>query len=224
MPQTARRDCGPTSFCTSPPRAMSTGRSTARAFIETNIVGTYRPPRSGARTTGARSTAGQRSRLSASTMSRPTRSSASLGDERRVHRRLALSAQFALFRVEGRVRPPRPRLAPHLRAAGRALQLLQQLRPLSVSREAHPADRSSTALEGKPLPVYGTRRECARLALCRRPRARAAARRDARARVGESYNVGGDSESEQSRRRRGHLRARRSSWRPIADRPRDTPR
>ncbi len=33
-------------------------------------------------------------------------------------------------------------------------QLLQQLRTLSVSREAHPPDRHHT-LEGKTLPVYG---------------------------------------------------------------------
>ena len=49
------------------------------------------------------------------------------------------------------------------------------------------------ALEGKPLPVYRQRRECARLALCRGPCPRAPLIAE-RGRVGDSYNVGGNCE------------------------------
>ena len=53
-----------------------------------------------------------------------------------VHRGHALRAVLALFGVEGGVRPSRPRLARDLRPAGRALQLLEQLRALSTSRKS----------------------------------------------------------------------------------------
>src|SRR3546814_14363305 len=47
---------------------------------------------------------------------------------------------LALLGQQGGLRPLRARLAPYLRASGCHQQLLQQLRPLPVSREADPAD------------------------------------------------------------------------------------
>ena len=43
-----------------------------------------------------------------------------------------VKAAIALFRVEGRIGPSRPRLGPHLWLAGARHQLLEQLRPLSL--------------------------------------------------------------------------------------------
>ncbi len=64
------------------------------------------------------------------------------------------------------------------------------------------------ALEGKPLPVYGTRRERARLAACRGPRRGAArGRREGQARRELQYRR--RRRAAQSRGRRGDLRSRR---------------
>src|SRR3546814_2788050 len=57
-----------------------------------------------------------------------------------LHRGDALPAELALLGQQGGLRPLRARLAPYLRASGCHQQLLQQLRPLPVSREADPAD------------------------------------------------------------------------------------
>ena len=63
--------------------------------------------------------------------------------------------------------------APHLRPAGAHLELLEQLRALSLPREAHSADDPQRA--GRQAAAgLRRRRQCARLALCRGPRARAA--------------------------------------------------
>ena len=51
-----------------------------------------------------------------------------------------LRAQLAVRSLQGRQRSPRPRLRPHLWPARHHLQLLQQLRPLPVPREAHSLD------------------------------------------------------------------------------------
>ena len=65
----------------------------------------------------------------------------SLGSRRPgVLRDHALRAQQSLRRVEGRVRPPRARLLSHLRSANAHHQLLEQLRPVPVSREADSTD------------------------------------------------------------------------------------
>ena len=71
-------------------------------------------------------------------------------------------------------------------------QLLEQFRPLPFSRKAHSADDPQRA---RRQAAAGLRqgRECARLALCRGPRARSAAIAE-RGRVGESYNVGANCE------------------------------
>ena len=71
-----------------------------------------------------------------------------------VHRDDAVRAEQPVLGVEGRVRPPGARLSPHLRAADAHHQLLEQLRAVSVSGEADPADDPQRA-RGKPLPVYG---------------------------------------------------------------------
>ena len=96
--------------------------------------------------------------------------------QRHLHRGDALCAVVALFGVEGRVRPSRSRLARDLRPAGRAFQLLEQLRALSLPRKADPADHPERA---RRQAAAGLRqgRECARLALCRGSCAGARARR-----------------------------------------------
>ena len=92
----------------------------------------------------------------------------SLGPDRQVHRDHALRAQLALFRQQGRVRPSGARLAPHLRPADARHQLLQQLRPLSLPREADPADHHPRAARREPAGLRQGR-ERARLAACRGP-------------------------------------------------------
>ena len=77
---------------------------------------------------------------SASSTSRPTRSTARSGPTGAVHRDDALRSVLALFGVEGCLGPSRDRLAAHLRPAGDRLELLEQLRALPVPGEAHPAD------------------------------------------------------------------------------------
>ena len=98
---------------------------------------------------------------------------------------------IALLGLEGRCRPSGARLSPHLRSADAHDQLLQQLRPVSVSGEAHPADDSSTPLDGKPLPVYGDGRNVRDWLYvddhCAAIRAVLAG-----GRPGETYNVGGN--------------------------------
>ena len=94
-------------------------------------------------------------------------------------------------------RPPRPRPitssrpGAHLRLAGDDHQLLQQLRPLSVPREADSADDPQRARWQAAAGLW-RRRQRARLALRRGPRAALAI--VARGRTGETYNVGGRNE------------------------------
>ena len=121
-------------------------------FMQTNVVGTFTLLASGARLLAQ--LAARARDASASTMSRPTRSSARLGEDGLLPRGLPLSAQLALLGLEGRIRPLRARLASHLWPADADHQLLQQLRAVSFSREAHPAD-DPQCVGGKPLPVYG---------------------------------------------------------------------
>ena len=83
---------------------------------------------------------------------------------RRLHGRDALRAVLALFGLEGRVRPSRARLARDLRPAGRALQLLQQLRAVPLPRKAHPAGHPQRA-RGEAAAGLRQGRERARLAL-----------------------------------------------------------
>ena len=118
----------------------------------------------------------------------------SLGADRAVHRDDALRAQLALLRLQGRQRPPRARLSSHLRAAGAHHQLLQQLRPLPVSREADPADDPQRAWRGKPLPVYGDGDNVRDWLYVDGPLPGHAAACCRRGTPGETYNIGGHSE------------------------------
>ena len=85
-----------------------------------------------------------------------------------LHRGDALPAEQPLFRQQGRRRSSRARLGANLRPAGGDHQLLQQLRTVAVSREADPADDPERA-RGQGAAGLRRRRQCARLALCRRP-------------------------------------------------------
>ena len=140
---------------TSPPRAMSTAPSTV-------------PP------TSSRPTSSALSRCSRQALDLLERRSpaerqhrfrfhhistdevfGSLGAGRPFHRDHALRPALALFGVQGGVGPSGPRVGPHLWAAGAGDQLLEQLRALSLSREADPAGHPPRARRAKPLPVYG---------------------------------------------------------------------
>ena len=84
-------------------------------------------------------------------------------DERHLHRGDALCAVLALFGVEGGGRSFRPRLARDLRPAGRAFQLLEQLRAVPLSRKADPAGHPQRA-RGQAAAGLRQGRECPRLA------------------------------------------------------------
>ena len=88
-----------------------------------------------------------------------------------LHRGDAVPAQLALLGEQGRVGPPRPGLAPHLRPADAGDQLLEQLRPLPVPREADPAVHLQRP--GRQAAAgLRRRRQRPRLALRRGPRPR----------------------------------------------------
>ncbi len=87
----------------------------------------------------------------------------------------------SVCRVESCVRSPGARLSPHLWPADADHELLEQLRALSISREADSADDPQRARRESAAGVWGWQ-ECPRLALCggslRSDRNRAAARAD----------------------------------------------
>ena len=56
-----------------------------------------------------------------------------------LHRGHAVQPEQPVLRLQGRLRPPGPRLGAQLRRAGDDLELLQQLRALAAHREVHPA-------------------------------------------------------------------------------------
>ncbi len=74
----------------------------------------------------------------------------------------------SLLRIQGRVRPFRPRLAPHLWPAGADDQLLEQLRAAPVPGKADPADDRQRA-RGQAAAGLRRREERPRLAVRRRP-------------------------------------------------------
>ena len=110
-----------------------------------------------------------------------------------VHRDDAVRAQQPVLGVQGRVRPPRARLSPHLRPADAHDELLEQLRPVSVSREADPADDRQRA---RGQAAAGLRRRPATCATGSTSTitARRFARCSTRGRPGETYNIGGNAE------------------------------
>ncbi len=61
-----------------------------------------------------------------------------------LHRDYALRSALPVFGQQGLQRPPGAGLPPHLRPAHHPDQLLQQLRPLPVPREAHAPDDTRT--------------------------------------------------------------------------------
>ena len=117
----------------------------------------------------------------------------SLGDRRVLHRGDALRPAFALFGVQGRLGPPGARLAPHLRPADAGHQLLEQLRPVPVPREADPADdpqrAGGQAAAGLRHGATTSATGCSSTitpAPCPRLRSRRGS--------GETYNIGGHTE------------------------------
>ena len=115
-----------------------------------------------------------------------------------VRRREPLPAQFTLCRVEGRLGPPRARLARDVRPADRAEQLLEQLRPLPVPRKADPAgDPEGAARQADPGLRQG------------RQRARLAARRGSCPRAPRRADAGAPRRELQYRRRRRAHQSRR---------------
>ena len=118
---------------------MSIGRSTApRPFVDTNIVGTLRAARGDAAHLATLDGAGPRLVPVSSRLHR--RGLRHARGVRHVQRRHAVRAELALCGEQGVGRSSRARLLPHVRPAGAHHQLLEQLRSVSVSREADPAD------------------------------------------------------------------------------------
>ena len=76
-----------------------------------------------------------------------------------VHRGHAVQPVVALLRLQGRLRPPGPRVGPQLRRPRDDLELLQQLRPLAAHREVHPAQDHQPH---RRRPAQGLRRRAQR--------------------------------------------------------------
>ena len=110
-----------------------------------------------------------------------------------LHRGHALQPVLALLRVQGRLRPPGPRVGPQLRRAGDGLQLLQQLRPLAAHREVHPPPDHQRHRRHPPQALR-LGRERPRLDPRRRPLLGRAGRSSSKGRIGETYLIGADGE------------------------------
>ena len=121
-----------------------------------------RAARGGARVLSATLDAARATR-SAFCMCRPTRSTARWAHGWLVQRGDAVRAELAVRGEQGRRRSSGPRLLPHLRAAGAHHELLEQLRPVSISREADPADDPERARRPSAADLW-RRRQCSRLA------------------------------------------------------------
>ncbi len=108
------------------------------AFVETNVVGTFRLLQAALiYWRGLSGLASQRFRLPSRFDGRGLWRS-SLRYEP-LHRGNALRSLVALLGFQGRLGPSGTGLAPYFRAAGHSFQLLEQLRSLSFSGEAHSA-------------------------------------------------------------------------------------
>ena len=114
----------------------------------------------------------------------------SLGPAGRFTENQSLRPEFALFGFEGGGRPFCAGLLPHLRLARAGYELLEKLRPLSVSREAGPAD-DSECLGRQAAAVYGDGQNV-RDWLYVEDHCRAPWRVLTAGRPGETYNIGGD--------------------------------
>ena len=149
------------------PSRTSIARSTVPAeFVRTNVQGTFQLL-DAARRYLARLPAERRAAFRFLHVS-TDEVYGSLGADGPVHRDEPLRSEFALFGVEGGGRSFRPGVFPHLRPAGAGDQLLEQLRPLPVSREADPADDPQRP-GGQAAAGLRRRPERARLAVRRGP-------------------------------------------------------
>ena len=149
------------------PSRTSIARSTGPAeFVRTNVQGTFQL------LDAARALSCPAAAEAAGGVSLPARLDRRgvrlAGPDRPVHRDEPLRPQFALFGVEGGGRSFRPRVLPHLRPAGAGDQLLEQLRPVPVSRKADSAD-DPQRLGGQAAAGLWRRAERARLAVRRGP-------------------------------------------------------
>ncbi len=168
---------------------MSTGSIDGPSdFIETNITGTFNLLEAPAPTDPRRKAGGLPfHHISTDEVF------GSLGPEGQFTEETPYDPRLALFRLEGRLRPPGPCLGRDLRAARRPDQLLEQLRPLPTFRKADPG-RDPERAAWAPDPGLRQGRERPRLALCRGPRGCAAACGPEEGAVGRSYNIGGENE------------------------------
>ena len=174
------------------------------AFIETNIVGTYALLEAALRLLARACQPGRRrlplpSRLDRRGLRLARARAASSPKTRPTTPNSPYSACKAAVRSSG------ARLAPHLWAAGRRHQLLQQLRALPVSRKADPAHHPQCARGQAAAGLRRPARMCATGSMSRIMRARCCSGPEARP-VGETYNVGGTQRADQSRRGRADLR------------------
>ena len=116
----------------------------------------------GARATGRALPTARARCASASCTCRPTRSTArSAPTDRRSPRRRRYAPNSPYSASQGGLRPPGARVPPHLRPADADDQLLEQLRPVPVSREADPADDRSTRSPASRCRSTATARTCA---------------------------------------------------------------
>ncbi len=177
------------------PRGRDARRSVDRRpapFIDTNIVGTFvlleaaRRHRRGAR---------RRRRARAFRFLHVSTDEVygTLGASGLVQRGDAVRAELAVRGEQGGGGSPGPRVLPHLRAAGADHELLEQLRAVSVSREADSADDPERARRAAAADLR-RRRQRSRLAARRGSLRGHPARARARAGSGEKYNIGGGNE------------------------------
>ena len=161
------------------------------AFIDTNIVGTYTLLEAARAYWGGAATAGRDFRFHHISTDEVF---GTLGDEGTFTETTALCAELALFGLQGRDRPSGPRLGRDLRPAGGAHQLLEQLRAVPLPREADPGrdpQRARTAARSRST---ARARTCATGSTSRTTPRRCSPWRRA-ARLGESYNIGGNAEA-----------------------------
>ncbi len=149
----ASPNTSPARCCTLPRKATSTARFTGPAdFVQTNVVGTF------TLLEAARllEHVGRRGEGSVPLPARLDRRSLRLAVRHRsaILRNHAVRAQQPLFGDQGGLGSSGARVSSHVWPAGAHHELLEQLRPVPVSREADSADDRQRA-RGKPLPVYG---------------------------------------------------------------------
>lgn len=174
--------------CTSRPRATSTVRFTVRP------ISCRRTSSAPSRCSKPRANTGARSHRREGGVPLPARIDGrsvrlAVAGRSAVLRNHAVRAEQPVLGDEGGLRPPRTRVSPHVRAAGAHDELLEQLRPVSVPREADSADDRERA---RRQAAARLRRRPERAGLAVRRRSLQRDSRGARARrAGETYNVGG---------------------------------